>query len=119
MIRTKRVYEPADSADGFRVLADRLWPRGLAKADARIDLWARALAPSDALRRWYGHEPERWPEFQRRYHAELDARTEAEETVRTLLEKARAGPLTLLFASRETRLNNAAALKAWLEARLT
>jgi uncharacterized protein YeaO (DUF488 family) len=117
MIGTKRVYEPAESGDGFRVLVDRLWPRGLAKADARIDLWARALAPSDALRRWYGHEPERWPEFLRRYHAELDANNEEAETVATLLEKARVGPLTLLFASKETQLNNAAALKAWLEAR--
>jgi uncharacterized protein YeaO (DUF488 family) len=115
MIRTKRAYEPADRKDGFRVLADRLWPRGLAKADARIDLWAKALAPSDALRRWYGHEPERWPEFRRRYFAELEANAEVAEVVEALLAEAHRGTLTLVFSSKEPRLNNASALKEWLE----
>ena len=115
MIRTKRVYLPPEPGDGTRVRVDRLWPRGLKKTDARIDLWLPEVAPSPELRRWYGHDPARWAEFQRRYHAELDAHPEPVEKLRAL---ARKGPLTLLFAARDPERNNPVALKAYLEARL-
>ncbi len=115
MIRTKRVYLPPEPGDGTRVLVDRLWPRGLKKADAAIDLWLKEVAPSRELRAWFGHDPEKWPEFVRRYHAELEQRPEA---VERLLALAGSGPLTLLFAARDPEHNNAVALKAYLEARL-
>lgn len=113
-LTTKRIYDPASAEDGLRVLVDRLWPRGVAKADARVDEWPRELSVSDALRRWYDHQPDRWPEFRRRYFAEL-ARNEA--AVEALLGRIANGRATLLFASRESRLNNATALQEYLEAR--
>ena len=113
MIHVKRVYEPADPEDGTRFLVDRLWPRGLAKEALALDGWLKDLAPSDALRRWFGHDPARWEEFQRRYAAELDARPDA---WRPILEAARQGRVTLLFSARDTQHNNAVALKAYLDA---
>ncbi|MGH9420556.1 MAG: DUF488 domain-containing protein, partial [Thermoanaerobaculia bacterium] len=86
-IQTKRVYEPPDRADGQRILADRLWPRGLSKAAARIDYWAKGIAPSTALRRWYGHDPAKWPEFRRRYFAELDKNPDGVADLRRQLGK--------------------------------
>ncbi len=115
MIRTKRVYLPPEPEDGVRVLVDRLWPRGLKKTDARIDLWLPEVAPSPELRRRLAHDPEKRPAFLRRYHAELDAHSEPVEKLRAL---ARKGPLTLLFAARDPERNNPVALKAYLEARL-
>lgn len=114
-IRLKRVYEPPSRSDGRRILVERLWPRGVEKARARIDAWPRALAPSPALRRWFAHRPERWRGFRARYFAELEERPEA---VAELLEEVRRGPVTFIFASREERLNNAAALKEYVERRL-
>ncbi len=114
-VQLKRIYEPAAAEDGYRVLVDRLWPRGISKQRAHLDAWLRELAPSDALRKWYGHRPTRWEEFQRRYAGELKAHPEA---VERLVAQARQGPLTLLYASRETERNNAAALKLHLEQRL-
>lgn len=111
-IKLKRVYEPAAKSDGHRILVDRLWPRGLSKQKARVDVWLRDIAPSTGLRKWYGHDPERWPEFRRRYAKELKSRPEAVQELRTLL-KAHA-TVTLLFSSKEEQLNNAAALKAYL-----
>ncbi len=111
-IRLKRVYEDAGPGDGRRILVDRIWPRGVAKAEAAIDHWAKAAAPSTGLRKWYGHEPEKWDEFRRRYFAELDANSEA---VARLREAIGDGPATLVFSSREARFNNAVALKAYLE----
>jgi uncharacterized protein YeaO (DUF488 family) len=111
-VHVKRVYEAPDPGDGQRILIDRLWPRGLSKAKAKIDLWLKAIAPSTELRRWYGHDPDRWLEFKKRYFAELDAHPEA---VDALLERTAAGKVTLLFGSREERLNNAHALKQYLE----
>ncbi len=108
----KRVYEPPEAEDGLRVLVDRLWPRGVAKARARIDLWIRDLAPSDVLRKWYGHEPARWAEFRRRYAAELRGHR---ALFQPLIEAAKTRRVTLLFSSRELKLNNAFALKAMLE----
>jgi uncharacterized protein YeaO (DUF488 family) len=116
-VRIRRVYDPPEEADGLRVLVDRLWPRGLKKESARIDLWFRELAPSTPLRKWFGHEPAKWVEFQRRYFAELDARKP--ETIETLLTHARSGTVTLLFAARELEHNNAVALQRYLETRLT
>ena len=106
-IDTKRVYESASADDGYRVLIDRLWPRGVSKADARVDEWARALAPSDELRRWFAHRPERFDEFRRRYTEEL--RKHADE-VAELRRRARAGRVTLVFAARDSEHSNAAVL---------
>jgi len=111
-IKLKRVYLKPAKADGCRVLVDRLWPRGLSKATAGIDHWLRDLAPSTGLRKWYGHDPKRWAEFKRRYRTELKGQKEAFKGLKTLLKQHRT--VTLLFSSREERLNNAAALKAYL-----
>jgi len=117
MVRVRRVYEPPDPSDGFRVLVDRLWPRGLRREAAGVDLWARELAPSDALRRWFGHDPARWEEFRRRYRDEL-ARQEARPLVDELVERARRGTVTLLFGARDERHNNAVVLAEYLRERL-
>ncbi|HEY7681835.1 MAG TPA: DUF488 family protein [Gemmatimonadales bacterium] len=111
-IRTKRVYDRADKSDGRRILVDRLWPRGLSKAVAKVDFWARGVAPSNELRRWYQHNPAKWDEFRKRYFAELDAVPEALAELRPYLKR---GAVTLLFGSKEPRLNNATALQEYLE----
>ncbi|MGH7187161.1 MAG: DUF488 domain-containing protein [Pseudomonadota bacterium] len=111
-IRTKRIYEPATDDDGLRVLIDRLWPRGLSKANAKVDLWLKELAPSHELRKWFDHRADRWPEFQKRYAVELKDQTEAMAMLR---REAKKRTVTLLFASRETKLNNASALKRMLD----
>lgn len=113
-IRTRRIYDPPARGDGRRILIDRLWPRGLSKEDARLDFWAKQVAPSSALRRWYGHDPKKWETFRRRYFAELDANPEGLAALRAALGR---GTNTLLFGSREERLNNATALKEYLERR--
>jgi uncharacterized protein YeaO (DUF488 family) len=115
MIRSKRVYEVRSGLDGTRLLVDRLWPRGLKRAEARVDEWPKEVAPSDALRRWFGHDRARWAEFLRRYSVELDAKPGA---WRPILEKARSGNVTLLFAARDMAHNNAVALEHYLEAKL-
>ncbi len=112
--QSKRIYEPADPNDGRRILIDRLWPRGISKQRAAVDYWAREIAPSNELRRWYRHEPSRWPDFRRRYFAELDANPEGVEALERELAK---GLNTILFASKEEKLNNAAARILYLEAR--
>jgi len=106
MIRTKRVYEPPASEDGTRVLVDRLWPRGLSKDEARIDWWARELAPSDKLRRWFGHSPPRFRQFVERYKLELNS-GEAAARLKALAAKQ---TVTLVYAARDERHNNARAL---------
>jgi uncharacterized protein YeaO (DUF488 family) len=113
-VRTKRVYDKPEPSDGRRVLIDRLWPRGLAKTVAKIDFWAKAVAPSNELRRWYQHEPAKWREFRRRYFAELDANPAGVAELRSQLGR---GTVTVLFGSRETRRNNATALREYLTAR--
>lgn len=110
-IEIKRVYEPAVRTDGYRVLVDRLWPRGMAKENARIDAWLKEVAPSAELRRWFGHYPDRWPEFRKRYFDELRGH---HELLRPLVERAQRGRVTLLFAAREERFNNAVALRSYL-----
>ncbi len=110
MIRVKRVYETPSPADGYRVLVDRLWPRGLTKQAAALDAWLRDLAPSDALRRWVHHAPARWSEFVRRYREELRS-SRARELMEELLRRAATGAVTLLFAARDEDRNNAVALR--------
>jgi uncharacterized protein YeaO (DUF488 family) len=111
-LKLKRVYEPAEASDGARFLVERLWPRGLSKQAAKLDAWLKEAAPSDELRRWYGHDPERWPEFRRRYFAELAKTPEVLAPIREALKK---GPVTLVFAARDPQLSNARALKELLE----
>lgn len=113
-LRIKRVYDPPTDDDGCRILVDRLWPRGLTKERAQLDAWLKEIAPSNELRRWYGHDPGKWDEFRERYFKELDDRS---KQVDELLELVRKGPATLLFSSKELRLNNAVALKEYLASR--
>ena len=112
MIRLKRAYLAPAKSDGCRVLVDRLWPRGLSKRRAAVDHWLRDVAPSTALRKWYAHDPERWPEFRRRYAAELKRQKPVLAELRALLKRYRT--VTFLFSSKEEKLNNAAALKGYL-----
>ncbi|TGS18013.1 DUF488 domain-containing protein [Mesorhizobium sp. M2E.F.Ca.ET.209.01.1.1] len=112
-IAVKRVYEPPAKADGQRVLVDRIWPRGVAKKDAALTLWLKEIAPSDDLRKWFGHEPLRWAEFRKRYRAELDANGEAVAQLRGLL---REGKVTLLYGAHDEAHNNAVALAGYLQA---
>jgi uncharacterized protein YeaO (DUF488 family) len=110
MFQIKRAYEPAASADGFRVLVDRLWPRGLSKEDAAIDEWLKDIAPSAELRKWFGHDPKRWVEFKARYRQELRS-AERSAALARLRDAARTrGSVTLLFAARDMRHNHAAVL---------
>lgn len=111
-VRTKRIYEQPDASDGRRILVDRLWPRGLSKTAARIDFWAKTIAPSTQLRRWYSHDPAKWKEFRRRYFAELDANPAGLAELRRHLGKS---TVTLLYSSKEERLNNATALREYLD----
>ncbi len=111
---TKSIREKPARSDGRRILVDRLWPRGLSKEKVAIDFWARDVAPSNELRKWYSHDPAKWDEFRRRYFAELDANEEGMAELRSHMGK---GAVTLLFGSREARLNNATALIEYLKAR--
>ncbi len=110
-ILVKRVYEPAAKSDGFRVLVDRLWPRGMTKSDAKLDLWLRDLGPSTALRTWFNHDPARWVEFQRRYHAELKEKTALLTIIR---DQAQTGTVTLLYSAKDEAHNQAVALRSFL-----
>jgi len=110
--QTKRIYQPAASGDGRRILIDRLWPRGLSKEKAAVDYWARSIAPSNELRKWYQHDPAKWDEFRRRYFEELDAAPDGVDALRAELGR---GLNTILFGSKEERLNNATALVEYLE----
>lgn len=115
MIRIKRVYDRPAATDGERFLVDQLWPRGLTKAKVKAKSWFKEVAPSTELRQWYNHDPAKWKEFQRRYFKDLDGKPEAWQP---LLAAAREGDITLVFSSRETELNNAVALKEYLEKQL-
>ena len=114
-IDLKRAYDPPAASDGWRVLIDRIWPRGIAKADLQVDAWLKDLAPSAELRKWFGHDPKKWDEFRQHYARELDQRRNA---IEQLLERARAGRVTLVFGARDVAHSNAAALKEYLERRL-
>jgi len=112
-IRIKRAYDTAEDVDGFRVLVDRLWPRGVSKTSARLDFWAKTISPSDELRRWYGHDPEQWPRFRERYFKELDRQP---GEVRELVNMITGREATFVYSSKST-WNNALALKEYLETR--
>ena len=116
-LRIKRVYTPPDAEDGVRVLVDRLWPRGLSRERAQIELWLKEIAPSDALRRRYHDDPAAWEDFKTAYYAELE-RPPAQSAVRDLLDRLDREPVTLLFAARDETRNNAVALKEWLDDRV-
>jgi len=113
-IRIKRAYEEPGAEDGARYLVDGLWPRGRKKADLALDGWLKDVAPSKDLRQWFGHDASRWEEFQKRYSAELDAKPDAWKPI---LDAAKQGTVTLLFAAKDERRNNAVALKRYLEAK--
>jgi uncharacterized protein YeaO (DUF488 family) len=106
-IAIKRIYEEPKKDDGFRILVDKLWPRGMKKDKAALDLWLKAIAPSDSLRKWFHHDPQKWAEFQKRYAKELE---EKQDLLHIIQEKAKQQKVTLLFASKETEQNNAVAL---------
>ncbi len=108
----KRVYEPAAASDGLRLLVDRLWPRGLSKDEAAVDRWLRDIAPSPALRQWFGHDPAKWPEFQRRYLAELEAMPDALTPLHRLLQEHK--HVTLLYAAKDEAHNHAIVLASHL-----
>jgi uncharacterized protein YeaO (DUF488 family) len=110
-VKLKRAYEPASGAHGTRILIDRLWPRGVKKADAAIDQWVKDIAPSTALRKWFGHDPARWTEFRRRYAAEVRRHPEYLRRLRAL---ARQGPITLIFSAHDELHNDAVALRDFL-----
>jgi uncharacterized protein YeaO (DUF488 family) len=111
-IRLKRVYDAPAKSDGWRVLVDRIWPRGLKKSEARIDDWLKEIAPSAPLRKWFGHNPARWRAFKKRYAAELDGRI---DEVERLARDGKKRTVTLLFSARDTQHNNAVALKEYVE----
>jgi uncharacterized protein YeaO (DUF488 family) len=114
-IALKRAYDPPAEGDGHRILVDRVWPRGITKAELRIDAWRKDLAPSDGLRTWFGHDPAKWNAFRERYGDEI---ARHEDALEPLIEMARAGHVTLVFGARDTEHNNAVALKEQLERRL-
>lgn len=107
-LRLKRAYDPAEPDDGVRILVDRLWPRGLSKADAALDDWMKEIAPSTELRQWFGHDPERWPEFQRRYRAELRQHTQELDRIRALAKKQ---TVTLVYSAHDKEHNDAIVLR--------
>lgn len=117
MIMIKRIYSKSLSYDNayFTILVDRLWPRGIRKDQVRVDLWLRDIAPSHQLRRWFGHDPAKWDEFKKRYFAELDTK---EELIRVILDKAKNGPVCLLYGARDEKHNDAVALKELLDSKL-
>ena len=115
MINLKRAYEEAEAGDGARYLVDRLWPRGKTKAALKIDGWLKDVAPSDALRRWFNHDPQRWNEFQKRYFAELDSKP---DTWVPLVDAARKGSITLVYSAHDAEHNNGVALTEYLRARI-
>jgi uncharacterized protein YeaO (DUF488 family) len=112
MIKTKRIYDKLEADDGFRILVDRIWPRGIKKNDIIIDLWQKDIAPSASLRKWFNHDQRKWDKFKSRYYEELN---DKQEIVKLLLEKAEKETITLLYSSKEEQYNNAIALKEFLE----
>ena len=114
-IKLKRAYEKPESGDGIRILVERLWPRGISKKDAKLDLWLKEVAPSNELRKWYGHDPEKWTEFKKRYFEELDGEKAAVDELR---KAVRGKDVTFVYGSKEETHNSAAALREYLEKRV-
>ncbi|SDY84369.1 DUF488 domain-containing protein [Nitrosomonas sp. Nm33] len=115
MIKLKRVYDVAETADGLRFLVERLWPRGIKKTDLKMDEWLKDIGPSDDLRRWFAHDPKKWDDFRKRYFAELDSK---QGLWKSLVTAAHHGTVTLIYSSRDTNHNNAVALKEYLEEKM-
>ena len=115
MIKIKRVYDRSSQDDGKRILIDRLWPRGLKKEDAQIDEWLKEIAPSNELRKWFNHDPNKWSEFKKKFFTELLGKR---DMVEGIINTARKGTVTLLFGSKEERFNNAVALKEFIDSRM-
>jgi uncharacterized protein YeaO (DUF488 family) len=113
VIRLKRIYLPPSQDDGYRILVERLWPRGLSRERARIDLWLKEAGASSELRIWFGHEPEKWEEFQERYSAEIRQRSDVIKILKDIIQKK--GTVTFVYAARDEQHNNAVALKHFLE----
>jgi len=114
MFALKRAYEKAGQEDGARFLVERLWPRGVRKTELHVDAWLKDVAPTDALRRWFGHDPAKWEEFRKRYFAELDSHPEVLDAIRSAAHRGR---VTLVYSAHDTEHNNAVALKEYLETR--
>jgi uncharacterized protein YeaO (DUF488 family) len=114
MLRVKRVYETVSDDDGFRILVDRIWPRGMSKERAKVALWLKDIAPSDRLRKWFGHDQRNWSEFKEKYHKELG---DKESLITMVLEKMSSGNVTLLFGAKDEKCNNAVALKEYIDER--
>lgn len=112
MFKVKRVYDPAGSQDGYRVLVDRIWPRGMSKEKAHVDLWMKEIGPSDRLRKWFGHDPKRWADFQKRYREELKKNSALVGKLRELEKKD--GTVTLVYSARDEEHNQAVALREFL-----
>ena len=116
MLKTRRVYEDAKTGDGTRFLVERLWPRGIKKDELKMKAWLKDVSPSPELRKWFAHDPAKWPEFQKRYRAELKANPEAWKPI---VEAAQKGNVTLLYSARDTEHNSALLLKSFLEKHLS
>jgi uncharacterized protein YeaO (DUF488 family) len=114
VVHIKRVYEAPAKDDGIRILVDRIWPRGLSKQRAAVDTWIKEIAPTSTLRSWFGHDPQRWPEFRERYFKELGSSADAVSRLVALMSD---GPVTLLFAARDTERNNASVLAEYIKSR--
>ena len=114
MLKLKRAYEPVSRADGTRVLVERLWPRGISKATLHLDAWLKDVGPSTELRKWFGHDPDKWSQFRRRYFRELDSRP---ESWRPIVSAVRGGTVTLVYSSHDEDHNNAVALRDYLQAK--
>lgn len=114
MIKIKRIYDAPAPEDGIRILVDRLWPRGLSKEKAKVDLWLKEIAPSNELRKWYSHDPKKWAEFKKKYFNDLNSKR---ELVVQIVQNMKAGDVTLLYSSKEEKINNAVALKEYIEKR--
>ncbi len=112
MVKIKRVYDAPSHDDGKRILVDRLWPRGLKKEEARVDEWMKEIAPSTELRQWFGHDPDKWGEFKKRFFKELRGRQDLTDSI---INAAREGTVTLLYGSKEEHYNNAVALKEYID----
>ncbi|MBE0517413.1 MAG: DUF488 domain-containing protein [Methanophagales archaeon] len=115
VIKVKRAYDKPTEDDGVRILVDRLWPRGIRKEKAEVDLWLKDIAPSNELRKWFSHDPTKWDEFKRRYFKELDNKS---DLVALILNEAQESVVTLLFGAKTEQFNNAVALKSYVEERL-
>ena len=115
VIKVERIYNNPRGNKTFRVLIDRLWPRGLSKANVKVDLWQKDIAPSNSLRKWFSHDENKWNDFKARYFKELEKNS---ESVNTILNKINEGPITLLYGSKEEKYNNAIALKEYLEEKI-